>query len=130
MDQLFAAVAAHGDTLGISALLVAVLGILLRALASGRLVFKKQLDELRVDKDAEVARTVAYYDKLIDSKDKQVEDWRAAYGNEATARAAQASTLDDMLELARAADHMLRALPSSAPVAATLLPARPTEGGA
>lgn len=94
-------------------MLVGVLAVLFRQLAIGSLVFKKQLDELRTDKDAEIARTVAFYDKLVELKDQQAESWKAAYTNEAIARADQGVTLDQQLELARAADHMLRALPTS-----------------
>lgn len=113
IDAIVRGIVSHGDTLGIGAMLVTVVALILRQLATGSLLFKRQLDELRTDKDAELARNTAYYRELAGIRAEQASRWEAAYTNEAKARADQASTLDETLDLARAADHMLRALPSS-----------------
>jgi hypothetical protein len=113
MEAIFGLLAQHGDTLGIGAMLVTVVALILRQLATGALVFKRQLDELRKDKDAEIQRNIEFYDKLASMRADQAKAWELAYQNEAKARSDQAATLDEQLELARAADHMLRALPSS-----------------
>lgn len=112
-ETFLAGLLAHGDTLGIGAMLVTVVAIVLRQLATGALVFRRQLEELRADKDAELARNTAQWQAVAEIRQEQAERWETAYQQEATARRAQAATLDETLELARAADHMLRALPSS-----------------
>ena len=113
MDQVFGAIAANGDTFGIGVMLVGTLGFFLRQLSTGNLVFRKTLDDLLKSTKEEIDRTVVYYDKVIALKDQQVESWHTAYQNEAIARADQGATLAEQLELARAANHMLKALPSS-----------------
>jgi hypothetical protein len=106
VDQVFGAIAANGDTFGIGVMLVGTLGYFLRQLATGNLVFRKSVD-------SEIARTVEYYDKVIALKDQQVQSWHTAFQNEQIARTDQGATLAELSELSRAADHMLRALPTS-----------------
>ena len=106
MDQVFGAIAANGDTFGIGVMLVGTLGYFLRQLATGNLVFRKAVDQ-------EIQRTVVYYDKVIALKNEQVESWHTAFQNEQIARTDQGATLAELSELSRAADHMLKALPSS-----------------
>lgn len=106
MDQVFGAIAANGDTFGVGVMLVGTLGYFLRQLATGNLVFRASVDK-------EIERTIGYYDKVIALKDQQVESWHTAFQNEQIARTDQGATLAEQLELARAAHHMLKALPSS-----------------
>lgn len=103
----------HWDTLGITLLLVTVLGVILRQLATGQIIFRKQYEELRADKDAELARATAYYHELMAFKDEQIAVWHDSYKVEASGRASQGATLEELLSLARASEHMLRALPTS-----------------
>jgi hypothetical protein len=109
----YAALQEHGDTIGISVALLSVVMLILRQLSTGRILFRKQFEEMRLDKDAEIARTVDYYDKLASLRADQALQWRTAYENEAEARADQSRSLTELVALARAADHMLRSLPSS-----------------
>jgi Tfp pilus assembly protein PilO len=113
MGEVFGIIGTHADTFSVAGMLVIVLGILFRQLATGRLVFHRQLEELRNDKDAENARTIEYYDKLIDLIEQRAKSWETAYTNEAAARDAQGDSLREQLDLARTADYMLRQLPSS-----------------
>lgn len=106
MDQVFSAVVEHGDLFGVGVMLVSTLAYFLRQLATGNLVFRASVDK-------EIERTIAYYDKVIALKNEQVESWHTAYQNEAIARTDQGATLAEQLELARAANHMLKSLPSS-----------------
>ena len=113
MDQIVGTLADHGDLFGVGFLLVGTLTVIFRAIATGALVFRRQLDDLRASTDAEIQRTIMYYDKVIALKDQQVESWHNAFQNEAIARTDQGATLAELAELSRAADHMLKALPTS-----------------
>lgn len=108
MDEFLAGLAGHGDTIGIGIMLVGVLGFFFRQLARGALIFRAAVD-------AEIGRNIEYYDKLIALLKEQAQSWETAYRNEAIARADQGATLGEQLELARAANHMLKALPTSRP---------------
>lgn len=111
--ELVRIVADHGDTLGIGAMLVGVLALFFRQLATGKLLFAAEVDKRLAEKQAELERNNVFADKLVAIATDRADKYEAAYVNEASARAAQADTLETLLEFARAADYLLRALPSS-----------------
>jgi hypothetical protein len=96
----------------------AVLGIVVLFILLGRLVPRRAVDDLREDYAARIAELIAERDM-----------WRTAHGVSEEARHEDQQQVRELMEVARTADHVLRALPtrsseevSDAPMAAEVAP--------
>lgn len=115
MDALLGQTGLQAGAGGLVALIVLMI-------LTGRLVARRQLVDLRADRDAQLTEVRAERDT-----------WRAAAEREATERRALQATAAESLELSRTAVHLLTAMPlptspngvtASAPV--VQLPAAPS----
>lgn len=82
---------------------VALVGLIVLMVLRGQLVTRKQLEDLRADKDLQIAA-------LIDERNT----WRAAHGESEEARREAQDQAGELLELSRVATHFFTALPRAA----------------
>lgn len=85
---------------GAGALVTLIVLLILR----GHLVPRAVLEDVRKDRDARVAELV-----------KELDTWRAAHRESEAARVDAQSQVGELVELARVADHVLRAIRGEVP---------------
>lgn len=86
----------------------ALLGLVLLLVLLGKLVPRSTLDDVR--KDVEKAETDR--DKRLEEKQREIELWRSAFINEVGTTRELSGQVSTLMEVARTADHVLRALPT------------------
>lgn len=77
-----------------------LLALVVVLVLTGRLVPRRQLEDLREDRDARLA-----------AADRQVETWKAAYEAAVQSRRTAEDHVTQLMETARAAQDLIRALP-------------------
>ncbi|MGY4960361.1 hypothetical protein [Streptomyces sp. 900105245] len=85
----------------------ALVGVIVLMVLTGRLVTRRQLDDLRADKDAQIA---------AEREEKQT--WREAHRVSEEARRDAQDQAGELLELSRVATHFFSALPRAGEVTA------------
>ncbi|MGW4493730.1 hypothetical protein [Streptomyces sp. NPDC004376] len=88
----------------------ALVGLIVLMVLTGRLVTRRQLDDVRADKDA-----------LIAAERDEKTTWREAHRISEEARREAQDQAGELLELARTATHFYKALPQAGEVTADAL---------
>ena len=81
-----------------------LLSLVVVLVLTGRLVPRRQMEDLREDRDARLA-----------AADRQVETWKAAYEAAVQSRKTAEEHVTQLMEAARAAQDLIRALPVPSP---------------
>lgn len=92
--EAFLAQVSLGDV-GFAGLLSLAIFLILR----GALVPRSTVDDIRADRDAALA-----------SSEATASGWKDAFHTSEAARSAQSSQIDELLEIARTTDHLVRSL--------------------
>lgn len=122
MDPFIAAAAAAGPWAALFGLLLAGLYGLLR----GSLVSGAQLDRLTEQWEARLTALTEHYESRIAESHQREQDWRTAYERTDERADVQGEQVAELLTYARAADAVLRALPTPGGAPRVVAPDAPT----